>query len=191
MFMRLIEMKCRFCGNDLLDNDNLCKKCNSYNYDGVIESNQLNEEELLKLYARKDSIKIFYQKWSWPAFLFGPLYFWYRKMMLSGFVFYFAFLAVNYFIEISWIVIILNILLSIIAGLCFSSLYLQKARDDLKKIHENNDNLEVIKKKCESKGRVSDAVIIILGVIIGLSIIFAPIIIFIYVFWLIFDTLAR
>ena len=184
-------MKCRFCGNDLLDNDNLCKKCNSYNYDGVIESNQLNEEELLKLYARKDSIKIFYQKWSWPAFLFGPLYFWYRKMMLSGFVFYFAFLAVNYFIEISWIVIILNILLSIIAGLCFSSLYLQKARDDLKKIHENNDNLEVIKKKCESKGRVSDAVIIILGVIIGLSIIFAPIIIFIYVFWLIFDTLAR
>lgn len=180
-------MKCKFCENDLEKSKLLCNKCSNPSDNDIIESNQLTEEDLLKLYARKDSVKIFYQKWSWPAFLFGPLYFWYRKMISAGFLLYFAFLAISYFIQINWISITLSIILSIISGLIFSELYLQKARSDIKKITENGDDIEKIKKECQSKGRVSNAVIIILGVIIALSIIFAPIIIFVLAFMQIID----
>ena len=81
-------MKCKFCENDLEKSKLLCNKCSNQSDNDIIESNQLTEEDLLKLYARKDSVKIFYQKWSWPAFLFGPLYFWYRKMISAGFFSY-------------------------------------------------------------------------------------------------------
>ena len=52
-------MNCKFCGRDLNDRKEVCKNC-GHRVDNLESS--FNKDELLKIYAGKNSEKVLYKK---------------------------------------------------------------------------------------------------------------------------------
>lgn len=115
-------------------------------------NNNIDDEELLKAYIGKNYDKITTRPFNVPAFFLGPLYMYYRKMFLYGFlIFIFMLLLIIFTDRLE-----LNIIGGVIAFIA-NKLYIYNAKKKIEKIKIKNQDKDIneLKKICEKKGGTS------------------------------------
>jgi len=114
----------------------------------------MNQQDLLIDFIGVKFNKIINQKFSFPAFFFGGLYYIYRKMYLLGFMFYLLTTLIVSLVPNTYIVILIHFLLSIIFAIIFRPTYIKFCINKTNKIFKQNPNDEdIIFIKCISKGK--------------------------------------
>lgn len=172
-------MKCQFCGNDLLDGESSCRYCGNQ-----VLNNTMGEEDWLKVYAGKNSLKVLYKKWSWPAFFFGPVYFLYRKMWGIGFLGIILFILLSLLISNTILLFIIQFIIYIFLSANFSSLYYEQARYDVNEILKKHTSKEEIFLELEKKGGTSTGVSVIFGLIYFVDFAFRFLFPLLFLLWL-------
>lgn len=115
----------------------------------------LNMNELVKAYIGPKYQGISMSPFSFCAFLFGPLYFFYRKMFLYGIIFaVINFLGALLALRSIWIYLGCFAITSILAGLLANTLMLKNAKSQVVKIAALNPTATQydLEKICKSKG---------------------------------------
>lgn len=165
---------CPNCGKEITGN--FCANCGYKKRDNYeTKGNDVNRDELLNAFARKNANKVYNRNWNWSAFIFGPLYYFYRKLWLEGAILLLINIILNYVIyDIlgSIIYLLLYLAIHISSGVLFSKLYANKANKKIdliltRKMSRERTFLEVQKKG----GTLSWLPIIIIGIIIGIPLI--------------------
>lgn len=203
-------MICLKCGNEISDNEQICKNCgynknNLTNEDnayatvnrgiyntnpvdpdkaGFIQLEQKHFDEMLQMYIGPKYYNFKKGSFSWCAFFFGPIYFLYRKLYLTGItvhiinvlLFIFSSIINLNFVTYS----VLQLIFSLFQGIIFKKYYFHESIEQVAKIRYNNKN-KGINELCDiakSKGGTNGTIIgIIICTISLISIITSTIII--------------
>lgn len=164
---------CPNCGSNLKNGDKFCRKCGTkvelINNDlkTLVKNITISDDDLINAYIGKNADKLKNGTFSVNTFFFGSLYVLYRKMWLLGIGWLAVNLIVGAFLEpISNIV---SIVLSVVLGLKFKTLYLKHVTEEVNKIkiENNNASREQLMMICANKGGTS-----VLGVILPIITIF-------------------
>ena len=115
------------------------------------------DDELLSAYIGPNASKIMNQGISWPTFWLGILYTLYRKMWFLSFILFVISLVAAIFLPSLSKVITLGLGIFIFA--LFNKIYVNHAREDIKKIIIQNPNASRsdLIRKCQAKGGTSIA----------------------------------
>lgn len=144
-------MYCKRCGTELSSEDKFCKKCglevesnniednNNYKQENDVDIKEDFDIRLMKAYIGKNADKIYnsirtglgINGW---AFLFGTIYYCYRKMYLVTII---AYISV---VTISFIVPSITKYIWLFLDISFCSLYKWDITRKIKKIKQNNPN---------------------------------------------------
>lgn len=169
-------MYCPRCGTSVTDNIEYCPHCGAnikeelsrYNLNPIQQSTEEkekqptheeqyqysleysygNKEDFIKAYVGKKYDKIKTQKFSFPFFFLGAVYFFYRKLYVLGFI----------WMIVSLIFGIINpaflLILQIILACYFSKIYLNIVENRVKEIRSQNkkDSQDEIIRRCKQKG---------------------------------------
>ncbi len=139
---------------------------NEYNY---------ANEELLKAFVDKNYLKIMKNKFNIWAFLFGPLYYLYRKMYIHGFLLTLFMSIVNsYFFNIEKTIVVcigflsFDILLAVAMGISFNRMYIGYCINNIQRYKKEYPTLNTID-ICRKEGGTSVILALVFGfIIIGL-----------------------
>jgi len=181
-------MHCLNCNSKIADGEEFCNVCGSAidtqplkkkRESKVVKEettdvstfiNDENEEQenakmLMKAYIGKNYEKIIKKDFSWNAFLFGPFYFFYRKMWLVAAIWFVVVFVGILFLPS--IFMMLNFALSIFVALKFNTWYVERAGNDIGMIKEMNrgKTQNELERICRNKGGTS--IIIPILLIIG------------------------
>ena len=137
----------------------------------------LNTNELVMAYIGPKYKEISMSPFSFCAFLFGPLYFFFRKMYLIGLILSAINFVISLFILKSlWIYLGAFAIMSILSGLIANTLMLNNAKNQVVKIAALNPTATQydLVKICKSKGGTSLplALVIMIGINIFTSVLF-------------------
>ena len=152
------EMTGEFCSN--------CGYPNNQNNNSTI-----NRDELLNAYAGKNAAKVYNRGWNWCAFLFGPVYYLYRKLWLEALLLWVANGIINFMFSKSFITALLSFALLIISAILFSKLYSKKANQKIDEILSASPTREQALLECQRQGGTATWVAAIFGVIYGIIIV--------------------
>ena len=125
-----------------------------------------DEDILLRSFIGEKYDKFKDKKFFIPAFLFGGLYYIYRKIYGLGIILYvvtmFVTLWLSQIISNIFLILLLHILISVVYGISFGTIYIKFSNKKVNNIRkQKSKNEENLLKICESKGRTS-----FLGVVI-------------------------
>lgn len=166
---------CPNCGKKVTGN--FCTNCGYKKTDNHdTKGNDVNRDELLNVFAGKNADKVYNRNWNWSAFIFGPLYYFYRKLWLEGAILLLINIILNYVVyDILGSIIYLLLYLAIHIGssVLFSKLYTNKANKKIdsilaKKMPRENTLLEV-----QKMGGTAFWVVIIIGTLVGIIFVIA------------------
>ena len=176
---------CPNCGKKVTGN--FCTNCGYKKTDNHdTKGNDVNRDELLNVFAGKNANKVYNRNWNWSAFIFGPLYYFYRKLWLEGAILALILLLIdiilNYVLydilgSIASIIYLLSYLaIHIGSSVLFSKLYANKASKKIdlvlaKKMSRENTLLEV--QKIGGTASWIAIVAIIIGALVGIIIVIA------------------
>ena len=160
--------------NTALQQDNLDKPINNI----AKNSNQIDDEELLKTFIGKNYDKILTNPFNFAGFFFTTFYLFYRKMFLYGIVLF----LINLIISIIISNIFVTLLIAIIFGAIVNKIYLNYSKKKIAKIKLKNSgkNIEELTMICSNKGGTSIG-LIFLGFITEIIIAIVTLIIFVII----------
>ena len=135
----------------------------------------MNEEILLKSFIGEKYDKIKNKKFSIPAFLFGGLYYAYRKLYILGFILYILTALITTLLPSNanniLLKIFLYIVLSTACGICFKPIYMLFSKYKITKIQKQNlQNPEDLLKDCKRKGKTSFIAVIVVIILYAICI---------------------
>lgn len=173
-------MLCLKCGNEIKDNEQICSHC-GYNKNtisnednpfgiknqGIYNPNTVNKQEaeeklehekqfnnLVEIYIGPLYYNFKKGSFSWCAFLLGPLYIAYRKMIGVSIIVYILNIIIALFFGKKWILhTIVLLILNIFLGISFKKIYYEDSVEKVGKIKQNNPDLgynqltEIVKRK--------------------------------------------
>lgn len=152
------------CINNTLEVPNLFNK---YELDSNInqDSQKDIDEELTKAYIGKNESKIKRKGGTILPILFGPVYYFYRKLYVEGLIWLGIILIGEFLINNS----VIYILSSLIAGFIFRILYLNNVKRNVAKIKEENSDksIEELKSICSKRGGTNELVVFITIIFYG------------------------
>ncbi len=193
---------CPNCGKTLEENEIICSNCGVNTVEESTESTQLESLEqntpnapykpkrfvskinygpqlfkdddqfyLLDVYISKNVNKM-KNGFSWPAFFFSSLYFFYRKMWLLGVATIIFFSILGFFIKDPLIFFLVSLIYDIIVASKFKDMYLKKALEEVDRVKAENPNKtdEELAEIVKNRGGTSTVVLII--IFVGLIITF-------------------
>lgn len=130
----------------------------------ISNNNSYSDEELLRAFIGNNFEKVATNRFNFSAFFFSSFYFLYRKMYLVGIILVILSAVVSYFFKSTFII---GILISIISGFAFNSLYLNFVSKKIERIKATSTT-EDIKAVCTRKGGTSIllAILVFIGYII-------------------------
>jgi hypothetical protein len=119
-----------------------------------------DEINYLEEFVGKNYYKIKNRPFNFSAYFFSTTYIFYRKMYTFGTIF----ILINGICNLFFKTIIISLVLNLILGFTFNSIYISYASNKVRKIENNNESIsrEEIARICENKGGRS-----ILGIFIG------------------------
>ena len=135
-----------------------------------VTDNVINDEGLIKAYVGNNYDKLKSGSWSWCAFLFGSLYYFYRKMWLLGLLWYAIAIVGNLFLQS--LMRLINLVLIIVGSIKFMEWYLKHVNEQVAKIKMENPGKtqEELASICRKKGGTT-AIPIVIFVLLYLAII--------------------
>ena len=124
------------------------------NSNNITQSNDSNDDELLKAFIGNNYNKITTRRFNIPGFFFTSFYMFYRKMFLYGILVFIVDLIIINLIKNS---LIMSILIGIVVGLFVNKLYLYYAKKKINKIKLENSqkSIDELKNICTIKGGTS------------------------------------
>lgn len=158
-------MICLKCGNEIKENEQICSKC-GYNKNeiqnqdnpfgvknqGIYNPNAVDKEKaqekldhekqfnnLVELYIGSKYYNFKKGSFSWCAFLLGPLYIAYRKMISVSIVVYIINILILFLFGNKWILYFpISIIFNLFLGLNFKKIYYEDCVEKVGKIKQNN-----------------------------------------------------
>lgn len=134
-------MYCKRCGATISRSDNYCPSCGvkienestsakEFNIKTDYTSSNIDrgvslEDELLDIYIGKNADRLKKNSFSLPAFFLGPLYYWYRKMYLEGFIIFAFSIFLKMFLKDA---LAFDVCLYLYMGFSFKRRYLSHAK---------------------------------------------------------------
>lgn len=130
-------------------------------YQYSIQYSYKDNDDYLKAYIGKNYDKIIKQKFSIPTFIFGPLYFLYRKMYIYAPVYLL-------------LLILLGPITTLIISFFFNKIYIYHANKKIKEIKQkyNTESEEQILEHCKKSGGRNIIIPILIGIILIIFIIY-------------------
>ncbi len=132
-----------------------------------------SEDEMLEQFIGKNYYKIRRNKFNFSAFFFGPLYFWYRKMFIAGYIYIIIISLITYILQFQFKIdnyiyeFAVTFIASLILGFSFNTFYVNRAKkktEQIKKKYERKYDAFDIGRLCSRKGGGS-VLYVILGFI--------------------------
>jgi hypothetical protein len=194
-------MICLKCGNEIKDNEQICSKC-GYNKNtipnndnpfgvknqGIYNPNSVNKEEaeeklehekqfneLVEIYIGPMYYNFKKGKFSWCAFLLGPLYIAYRKMIGVSIIVYIIEMLITFLFGSKWIIYtIVSLIFRLFLGTSFKKIYFDDSIEKVGKIKQNNPDkgfnqlTEIVRVKGRTNILYSFLIIITLSTILTL-----------------------
>lgn len=166
-------MYCRKCGNKMGDSERFCTRCgikaeeNAINntpqmfmYNDINKNinNSISDGELIRAYIGSKESKMYYKAISkkgfniW-AYLFGGLYYAYRKLFIASLIIIIINILIIYVLKLNYLLAFVNILYASLFYKIYGS-HIEKQVDKIKKENPNSTGDELIR-KCSRKGGIS------------------------------------
>lgn len=165
-------MVCPRCGNVVNDGENFCRVCGSpLNFtqnDYINNQNKVvDDNTLIKAYIGPNADKLTNNSFSWCSFLFGGLYFFYRKMyLLGGIALLISFLLTYYAKSYS----VLSLIFLVLIGIYFKKYYLNEVSKKVERIKKENatKNTNDLIQICNKEGGTSLGMLILAIIVYGI-----------------------
>lgn len=166
-------MYCRKCGNKLGNGERFCTRCGTkveenginntpqmfiYNDINKNINNSISDGELIRAYIGSKESKMYYKAISkkgfniW-AYLFGGLYYAYRKLFIASLIIITINILIIYVLKLNYLLAFVNILYASLFYKIYGS-HIEKQVDKIKKENPNSTGDELIR-KCSKKGGIS------------------------------------
>lgn len=167
-------MYCRKCGNKLGNSEKFCTRCGTkveptdintpspqmfmYNDINKNINNSISDGELIRAYIGSKESKMYYKAISkkgfniW-AYLFGGLYYAYRKLFVASLIIIIINILIIYVLKLNYLLAFVNILYASLFYKIYGS-HIEKQVDKIKKENPNSTGDELIR-KCSRKGGIS------------------------------------
>lgn len=167
-------MYCRKCGSKMGDSERFCTRCGAkveiddinqqappmFMYNDINKSVEsgISDGELIRAYIGSKENKMYYKTISksifnvW-AYLFGVLYYAYRKLYIEAIIILIVNLIIVYVLKLNYLMAFFNILYSAIFYTVYEK-HIERKIDKIKKKYPNATKDELIK-KCSKKGGVN------------------------------------
>ena len=166
-------MYCRKCGNKLGNGERFCTRCGTKVEENTINNtpqmfmyndinkninNSISDGELIRAYIGSKESKMYYKAISkkgfniW-AYLFGGLYYAYRKLFIASLIIIIINILIIYVLKLNYLLAFVNILYASLFYKIYGS-HIEKQVDKIKKENPNSTGDELIR-KCSRKGGIS------------------------------------
>lgn len=166
-------MYCRKCGNKLGNGERFCTRCGTKVEENAINNtpqmfmyndinkninNSISDGELIRAYIGSKESKMYYKAISkkgfniW-AYLFGGLYYAYRKLFIASLIIITINILIIYVLKLNYLLAFVNILYASLFYKIYGS-HIEKQVDKIKKENPNSTGDELIR-KCSKKGGIS------------------------------------
>lgn len=166
-------MYCRKCGNKLGNGERFCTRCGTKVEENAINNtpqmfmyndinkninNSISDGELIRAYIGSKESKMYYKAISkkgfniW-AYLFGGLYYAYRKLFIASLIIIIINILIIYVLKLNYLLAFVNILYASLFYKIYGS-HIEKQVDKIKKENPNSTGDELIR-KCSKKGGIS------------------------------------
>ena len=166
-------MYCRKCGNKLGNSERFCTRCGTKSEENAINNtpqmfmyndinkninNSISDGELIRAYIGSKESKMYYKAISkkgfniW-AYLFGGLYYAYRKLFIASLIIIIINILIIYVLKLNYLLAFVNILYASLFYKIYGS-HIEKQVDKIKKENPNSTGDELIR-KCSKKGGIS------------------------------------
>ena len=166
-------MYCRKCGNKLGNGERFCTRCGTKVEENAINNtpqmfmyndinkninNSISDGELIRAYIGSKENKMYYKAISkkgfniW-AYLFGGLYYAYRKLFIASLIIITINILIIYVLKLNYLLAFVNILYASLFYKIYGS-HIEKQVDKIKKENPNSTGDELIR-KCSKKGGIS------------------------------------
>lgn len=166
-------MYCRKCGNKMGDSEKFCTRCGTKIEENAINNtpqmfmyndinkninNSISDGELIRAYIGSKESKMYYKAISkkgfniW-AYLFGGLYYAYRKLFIASLIIIIINILIIYVLKLNYLLAFVNILYASLFYKIYGS-HIEKQVDKIKKENPNSTGDELIR-KCSKKGGIS------------------------------------
>lgn len=166
-------MYCRKCGNKLGNGERFCTRCGTKVEENTINNtpqmfmyndinkninNSISDGELIRAYIGSKESKMYYKAISkkgfniW-AYLFGGLYYAYRKLFIASLIIIIINILIIYVLKLNYLLAFVNILYASLFYKIYGS-HIEKQVDKIKKENPNSTGDELIR-KCSKKGGIS------------------------------------
>lgn len=166
-------MYCRKCGNKLGNSERFYTRCGTKSEENAINNtpqmfmyndinkninNSISDGELIRAYIGSKESKMYYKAISkkgfniW-AYLFGGLYYAYRKLFIASLIIIIINILIIYVLKLNYLLAFVNILYASLFYKIYGS-HIEKQVDKIKKENPNSTGDELIR-KCSKKGGIS------------------------------------
>ena len=166
-------MYCRKCGNKLGNGERFCTRCGTKVEENTINNtpqmfmyndinkninNSISDGELIRAYIGSKESKMYYKAISkkgfniW-AYLFGGLYYAYRKLFIASLIIIIINILIIYVLKLNYLLAFVNILYASLFYKIYGS-HIEKQVDKIKKENPNSTGDELIR-TCSRKGGIS------------------------------------
>jgi hypothetical protein len=165
-------MVCPKCGNIINYGENFCRACGSplnYTQNDYINNQNIviDDNTLIKAYIGPNVDKLTNNSFSWCSFLFGGLYFFYRKMYLFGVITLLISFLLTYCVK-EYSILLLVFL--VIAGIYFKKYYVSEVSKKVERIKKENatKNTNDLIQICNKEGGTSVGMLILAAIVYGI-----------------------
>lgn len=166
-------MYCRKCGNKMGDSERFCTRCGTKAEENAINNtpqmfmyndinkninNSISDGELIRAYIGSKESKMYYKAISkkgfniW-AYLFGGLYYAYRKLFIASLIIIIINILIIYVLKLNYLLAFVNILYASLFYKIYGT-HIEKQVDKIKNKNPNATRDELIR-KCSRKGGIS------------------------------------
>lgn len=161
---------CPNCGKEMTGN--FCSNCGYSNNQN--NNSTINRDELLNAYAGKNAAKVYNRGWNWCAFLFGPVYYLYRKLWVEGIILWAAIVLLNVITNLignALLTLLIEFIILVVPAILFSKIYTKKANKTIDLILPTNPSRDQALLECQRRGGTATWVAPIFGVLYGIVVI--------------------